>query len=245
MIVGLLMVSHEDDVLAATLQKHTANVDVFYALDGTYPNDWSRSLIESHPRCHGYWQDSRLPPEYGTQPRDGWRQWLLEHAYADHGHEHVFALLHADEVWTRSPAEIADEHPEANGFIMRLPVYFPQIWIVGRDPLEQLKWHLIPGWPEFRMFRGGPDVRYDTRQHFNVTPQGIDRIVSVDAPIRHYPYRSPETQRKRANHTEATGWDPDNYRHVLDHDEVFWTAETIERWQRASPLNWREAVRDP
>lgn len=225
--IGLLVVKEEDDILERTLTYNALQVDAFYALDGTKDNAESKQIITSHPKCAGYWTDG----EIGAAPCDGCRKHLLEHAYADHGHDNWFLLLHADEVWTHDVRSFTSRMGfAANAFIYQLPFFFPRAddgWDDEVHPLDQLHWHLGPGWPEVRLFRGGPNVHYDLGQHFNVTPAGVNVFATADAPIYHYPYRSPDTQFTRAD----CSWDPDNYAHVRAGD-VFWTDEMIEQWQQ-------------
>lgn len=226
--IGLLMVSGEDDILERTLQHNARYVDAFYVLDGTEPNDTSRAICEQHPKCAGYLTDTELKPFYGPKPRDGWRDAIHRAAVREHGPNHWFLLLHGDEVWTRDPSSIVDGFHD--GYVMPLPVFFPrdgETWDPLIHPLDQLRWHLGPGYPEFRMFRGGPNVQYHPEQHFDVRPAGIRNIGYVEAPIRHYLYRSPESQRERAARHTLTGFDPDNYRHITDADEVYWTDDRI------------------
>ncbi len=221
--LGLLTINAEDDILERTLEHNAQFVDAFYVLDGTAPTGVSETICLANPKCAGYTCDWDLPAEYGTQPRDGWRQHLYQQAITDHGFDNWFLLLHGDEVWTQDPREHVGV---ASGYIYRLPFYFPragETWDYMWHPIDQLQWRLGPGWPEFRMFRGSPEVGYDPLQHFNVTPDGIRSFANVAAPILHYPYRSPHAQRGRAKQT----WDPDNYRHVIEGDEVYWTDERI------------------
>lgn len=241
-MIGLLMISHEDDVLEAVISEHVKIVEAFYVLDGTSPVVDSEAICRSFRQCAGYTHDLDLPPEYGTVPRDGWRQHLYEQAVADNGYDNWFLILHGDELWTFDPAHVVESRAGADGFVFPLPCYFPRDeWDYTRTPFEQLAWHLAPGWPEFRMFRGAPHVHYDVHQHFDVTPRGLRHIVRINHPIKHYPYRSPEVQRQRAARHVQTGFDPDNYRHVLDGDAVIWDDETIARF-RSSP-HLREVVR--
>lgn len=232
MSIGLLMINGENDILERTLSINAELVDCFYVLDGTTPNRKSERICRSHGKCWGYWHDYRMPVmgRYGTLPRDGWRQHLYEHAAVDHGRDNWFLLLHGDEVWTGLPDNM-DDH---DGFMFSLPVYFPRAgepWNPDVHPLDQLKWHLAPGYREFRMFRGGPDVNYDPQQHFNVTPSGIHRIGGCNKPIKHYPYRAPELQRERAARHQVTGFDPGNYQHITDDDAVYWDDQRISGWQ--------------
>lgn len=229
--IGLLMISHEDDVLEAVLQEHTKIVETFYVLDGTEPVRDSEAICRSFRECAGYTHDSDLPAEYGPVPRDGWRQYLYEQAVADNGFDNWFLLLHGDEVWTFDPEHVMEMRAGADGFVFPLPCYFPrEEWDYNRTAFEQLTWHLSPGWPEFRMFRGAPHVHYDVTQHFDVTPRGLRNIVRIPHPIKHYPYRSPEVQRQRAQRHEQTGFDPDNYRHIVDGDNVIWDEAMIAGW---------------
>ncbi len=229
--IGLLMVADEDDILERTLEHNLQFVDWFYVLDGS-KNPKRRGHMDWPFKCQGAWRDEDLPRGYPEQPTDGYRQFLLQKAIADWGPDNYFLLLHGDEMWTTDPRDIATR--EADGWVMPLPFFFPregEEWQDDVHPVDQLKWALGPGWPELRMFRGGPDVRYDTAQHFNVTPAGLTRLTHVDAPILHYPYRSPENQRARAARHVATGFDPDNYAHITDGDNVYWTDQMIARYR--------------
>jgi len=234
--IGLLMINHENDILADVLATHCEIVDAFYVLDGTVPNTTSRDICESFDRCGGYATDSELPrPPYPSGTTCGYRKFPHEMAVEDYGPNNWFLELHGDEIWTFDPRDVVANHLSADGFVFPLPFYFPregQEWDDTRSPLDQLTWSLGPGWPEFRMFRGNPDVHFREEQHFNTQPQGIQRVVRVDLPIEHYPYRSPRVQRERAAIHERTGFDPDNYRHILDDGQVFWTDEMIARYQQ-------------
>ncbi len=231
MNIGLLMISGEDDVLEQTLDANCEFVDWFYALDGTVPNKISRRICEAHPKCADYITDADLPrPRFPDRPVDGYRQALYELAVADHGFDNWFLLLHGDEVWTALP-ELDGEH---DGFSFPLPFYFPRAgeqWDYTVAPLVQLHWHLGPGYPEFRMFHGAPEVRFLESQHFNVTPTGLQNIGWCEKPIRHYLYRSPEAQRQRALQHLNSGFDPDNYRHILNGDAVYWTDAMIDNYR--------------
>lgn len=234
--LGLLMINHENDILADVLATHSEIVDAFYVLDGTIPNTASREICESFDKCAGYATDADLPrPPYPSGTTCGYRKWPHEMAVAEHGPDNWFLELHGDEIWTFDPHEVVDEYPDADGFVFPLPFYFPlegQGWDDKRSPLEQLTWSLGPGWPEFRMFRGGDHVHFQPEQHFNTTPSGVHRIAYVDWPIKHYPYRSPRVQRERAAIHQRTGFDPDNYSHIVDDDMLFWDDEMILRYRQ-------------
>ncbi len=81
------------------------------------------------------------------------------------------------------------------------------------------------------MFHGDPTVRFLESQHFNVTPTGLRSIGWCENPIRHYLYRSPEAQRARALQHLNSGFDPDNYRHILNGDAVYWTDAMIDSYR--------------
>lgn len=231
--VGLLMINGENDILERTLAANCEFVDCFYALDGTTPNEHSKAIVTAHPKCEGYVTDDEVAGErFGPLPRDGWRQFLYEQASAAYGRDNWFLLLHGDEVWTGLPDNM-DDH---DGFMFSLPVYFPRAgepWNPNVHPLDQLRWHLGPGYREFRMFKGGDHVNYEPQQHFNVTPSGIHRVGGCDKPIKHYPYRAPELQRERAARHQQTGFDPGNYQHITDDDAVYWDDQRIEGVQTA------------
>jgi hypothetical protein len=227
--LGIMMVSHENDILGRVLAEHSKIVDAFYVLDGTIPSDVSEAICRSFDKCAGYTTDSELPrPPYPELTTCGYRQWPYEQAVADHGTDNWFLELHGDEVWTFHPSEAITAHPGADGFIFPLPFYFSRDpWDDNRHPFDQLRWHMEPGWPEFRMFKGNPNVGFDPAQHFNTQPAGLHHVVHAGFPIKHYPYRSPTVQRERALVHQRTGFDPDNYQHILDGDQVVWTDEMI------------------
>lgn len=237
MNIGLLMIADEDDVLERTLDHNARLVDAFYVLDGTVPNDTSRALCESHEKCAGYATDADLPrPPYGAKPVDGYRQFIHEWALREHGHGHWFLLLHGDELWTARREHIGGG---VDGLMFELPFYFPRAgdtWREDMHPLDQLTWHLSPGWPELRAFRGDEGVAYDVTQHFNVHPAGLRRVGWCPYPIKHFPYRAPAVQRARAERHLRTQFDPDNYRHILSDDMVSWTDEMIAVYRQRSPF---------
>lgn len=232
MNIGLLLVAEENDILERVLAEHEKIVDCFYVLDGTEPNDESRGLCAASDKCVGYWRDADLPrPPYPVGTVCGYRGFIYDRAREHIGWDNWFLELHGDEVWTFDPQDVVDENPGADGFIFPLPFYFPRAdepWDDTVHPLDQLRWHMLPGWPEFRMFRGGPDVRFDPNQHFNTQPHGLQSVVKVDHPIKHYPYRSPQAQHAKAELHEKTGFDPANYQHIVNNDEVYWTDAMIE-----------------
>lgn len=211
--IGLLMCGAADeDVLGETIEQNERLVDCFYAL--------TAGASIKHEKCVWQARDSDVPASYPDRATDGYRQFLYEQAVLDHGHGNWFLLLHADEIWRVDPPTVVAEHPGADGFVFRVPFWFPvEPWDNTRG-ISQLTHRLGPGWPEFRMFRGSPDVGYQPGQHFNTAPSGLRNIVHTDHVIDHYPYRSAEQQAaKRAHH-----FDPDNYQ-----QEPVWTEETIRR----------------
>jgi hypothetical protein len=233
MIIGLLMNSHEDDCLEEILAVNTKYVDCFYALDGTVPSDVSEMILFKYGRT-SYMHDRDLPhPKYPEKPVCGWRQALLEMAIKDHGPDHWFVLLHGDEMLMFDPIEVIPQYPGADGFVVNLPFYFPkegEPWDYQRTAIEQLHWRLGPGYPEFRMFKGSEGVHYDPHQSYNTRPIGLTNVVETTLEVRHYLYRSPGVQVDRAHRHLMTGFDPDNYRHILD-GHVYWTDEMIAKYQ--------------
>ncbi len=235
MNIGLLMVAEENDILERVLAEHLEIVDCFYVLDGTTPGQaqiTSWHACRSSGCCMGYWHDRDLPrPPYPEGTTCGYRGFIYDKAVEQWGWDHWFLELHGDEVWTFHPDEVIADHPGADGFIFPLPFYFPRAdepWKENVHPLDQLRWHMRPGWPEFRLFRGGPDVRFSPTQHFNTQPQGLHHVVTDHRPIKHYPYRAPKVQRTKAALHEKTGFDPSNYQHIVNGDNVYWTDEMIE-----------------
>lgn len=229
--IGLLMICDEDDILADVLRGHGKITDAIYVLDGSDPNGVSAALCQEYA---GYFTDREVPESYPVHPTDGYRQFIYEKARAEHGPGNWFLELHGDEVWTFDPRAVVAEHPGADGFIFRLPFFFPHIdegWDVARSPLEQLHYRLGPGWPEFRMFRGGTNVGFDPAQHFDTQPSGLRNVVRSEREILHYPFRAPDDQRARAARHALTGFDPDNYQHILSDDRVLWDEDLIHRYR--------------
>ena len=233
MYVGLLMIRDEEDILERVLATHAEIVDAFYVLDGSATRQ-SEDICRSYRRCYGYWTDAQLPPEYGTLPRDGWRQFIYNEARGELGADNWFLLLHGDEVWTFDPRDVVAAYPGRTGFGFRLPFYFPRAaegWDDSKHPLDQLRWRLGPGWPEFRMFYGGTDVNFALDQHFNTTPSGVGNLSMLPLEIKHYPYRAPAHEIERARRHEVTHFDPENYRHVSQEGLTLWDDDLISRFQ--------------
>lgn len=232
-MIGLLMINGENDILERTLAHNAGFLDAFYVLDGTVPNNVSERICWQHPKCAGYTRDDQLPrPPYPSIAVCGYRKHLHDQAVADYGPDNWFVILHGDEVWTEDPRERID--PVHDGWIYQLPFFFPRAgeeWLPDAHPVDQLRWHLKPGYPEFRLFRGGAGVAYDATQRFNTKPSGIYTIGFADAPILHYLYRSPESQRARAATHVQTQFDPENYSHILNGDAVYWTDAMIDSYR--------------
>ncbi len=232
-LIALLMVNDEDDILGRTLQHNSQWFDAFYVLDGTEDNTVSEKICRSNPKCWAYRTDEQLPrPPFPDNAVCGYRKFIHDLAVADHGPDHWFMLLHADELWPFDPRQYTRQHT-FDGFVFNLPFFFPrEPWDYARHPIDQLEWSLGPGWPEFRLFRGSEHVSYDPTQRFNAAPNGIRSVYHVkEDPILHYPYRSPEVQRQRAATHERTQFDPDNYQHIVNDDAVIWTDEMVQKYR--------------
>ncbi len=233
--IGLLMVAGEDDILERTLDHNARFLDAFYVLDGSTDTTESERICRAHPKCWAYRQDKDLPrPPYTERTLCGYRKFIHDIAVMDHGPNNWFMVLHADEMWTVDPKGLTRGLTH-DGVIFQLPFFFPregEEWDDHKHPLDQLHWNLGPGWPEFRLFRGRKGVAYDELQEFNTKPSGISNVgFCTDAPILHYPYRSPAVQRARAAQHEVTQFDPDNYQHIVKEDAVYWTDEMIGAYQ--------------
>ena len=235
-MIGLLMVAGEDDILERTLEHNSQFFDVFYVLDGSVDNTESEAICRAHPKCWAYRQDKDLPrPPYTERTLCGYRKFIHDMAVMDHGFDNWFMVLHADEWWAQDPHEITRHAGMFDGFIYRLPFFFPregEPWDHNLHPLDQLHWNLGPGWPEFRLFHGNHSVSYQAHQEFNTRPAGIRSVTGAQAPILHYPYRSPEVQRARAAQHEVTQFDPENYQHIVRDDGVYWTDAMIAEHMR-------------
>ena len=234
-LIGLLMVADENDILERTLDHNAQYLDAFYVLDGSTNPAYSEMVCRAHPKCWGYRTDAQLPrPPYPELSVCGYRQFILDHAYQDHGHDNWFMVLHADEMWTADPRPLTHT-TRYDGYVYKLPFYFPrdgEPWDDSRHPIDQLAWALGPGWPEFRLFKGGPNVAYVPTQRFNTAPSGLHNVAIAVDPILHYPYRSPAVQRQRAQTHERTQFDPDNYQHIVKEDAVYWTDEMIAAYRK-------------
>ncbi len=225
MFIGLLVTACDEDIVADVLKRSEARPDALYVLDG--------SDTRAHlPLVNGYWRDEEVP--YSGHMRCGWRQFLYEKAVADHGYDHWFLILHSDEVWTFEPRRILRHWPRADVLRFRASCYFPregEEWDYETPALDQLKWNLGPGWDEARMFHGNPKAAYEPSQHFVVTPKGLNISVQTELEIKHYPFRSPESQRRRAELHKQTEFNLGNHQHVLD-GHVYWDDERIAQWQQ-------------
>lgn len=233
-LIALLMVNDEDDILGRTLMHNSQWFDAFYVLDGSTDNTLSEKICRSHPKCWAYRTDAQLPrPPFPEKSVCGYRKFIHDLAVMDHGADNWFMLLHADELWPFDPRDYTRQSM-FDGFVFNLPFFFPRDeWDYCRHPIDQLTWSLGPGWPEFRLFRGGEGVSYDANQRFNAAPQGLrSTFHETENKILHYPYRSPEVQRARAATHERTQFDPDNYQHIVKDDACIWTDEMVQEYRR-------------
>ena len=220
--IGLLMIRDENDILEDTLSRNAKLVDCFYVLDGSMDAERSYEICGSTGKLAG----SALDQELERPVVDGIRDVLLDWACLDYLRtDHWFLLLHGDELWTFDPDEVIAEHPRADGFEFCLPFTFPRSWDDSKSAFEQLDEFMAPGWPEFRMFKGGSGVYFDPAKHFSTTPYGLKNIVRIeDKPILHYLYRSPEQQYAKAARNQE--WSPENWQD-LDERGPFWDDERI------------------
>ena len=225
------MIADENDVLEHTLARNSTLVDAFYVLDGSEDHKTANEICWDFDNCAGYWRDEYLPKRYPRETTDGCRQFIYNRAGAECGYDHWFLLLHGDEFWTFDPQEVIDRAPDADGFVFRLPFAFPRYWDPAKSAADQLSEFMVPGWPEFRMFRGGHDVQFNPEVHFSVTPQGLHRIYQTEKQILHYLYRAPGVQYDRA--AKRRRWSPENWQE-LEARGPFWDDHRISEFCRSS-----------
>jgi hypothetical protein len=218
MYIGLMLINQEDDILDWALQHHAKMCDWIYVLDGTEPNTTSHALCQRYGVA-GYLTDA----EVGGPKVCGMRQHIHQMAVNAHGPDNWFLILHADERWPFDPRDVPVAYPDYDGFGFRLPFYVPRDpWDDSRG-VDQLHWRFEPGWPEFRMFHGSPNVAYDRMQYMNTQPSGLQHVAWLPWQIEHYPYRSRASQQARA----AASFDPANYAHVSARDAVVWDDDMV------------------
>jgi hypothetical protein len=226
MFIGLLLTAGDNDILPDTLAHNTQWCDAIYSLSPM--GDGAGPIVAAADCDSVILYEEYLPVDFWLPVRDGIRGALLRAARIDYGDDNWYLLLHADEVVEDDPRDLPSIYPDADGFWFRLPVYVPRDpWDDSKSAIDQMRWRLEPGWPEVRMFKDGPGVMYDPTQHFRTEPAGLRNILEADRDIGHYPYRSPDRQRAKAAQHMRTGFDPDNYRHIIERDEVVWSDEKI------------------
>lgn len=215
---------NENDILREVLSCHLEYVDAVFVLDGTTDGaELSRSICKSFSRVR-YFTEDELPSGYPRPVRDGCRRFLAERAREEYGFAGWFALLHGDEIFVDSPADIIAACPAGTECMeVRSLLYFlhesqqPFTLDQTRSFREQIKWHSGPGWPEVRLFKNIEGTNYEPARHRSLAPEGISSMYRTNFKIMHFPYREPGGQILRArDRSGVTGFSPDSYRHVLD-----------------------------
>lgn len=223
-VIALLMVGDGDlAILKETLPRNEHTFDVLYALCFT---EEIADYLRPHPKCA--LAVSHEDVGYDLPATDGWRQAVYAPAAADHGTDNLFTLLNADEVWPFDPRSIPGAQDDGERvFMFRLPMFFTrhgEPWDETQPALDQLRWSFRPGWPEARMFHGGPTARFDPVRHYHCIPfpAGIP-VVWTGLEIEHYPYRGPSDYAYKREASRS--FSPANY----GYDSPFWTPEMIDR----------------
>lgn len=243
-LIGLMLIRNENDILPQVLTEHLHFADHIFILDGT-----TESPEETRRICCGlggsrvaFYTEDELPAGYPRPIRDGCRQFLVERARERFGCAGWFALLHADEIFVDSPADIIRLHGQGQDIIeVESLLYFihrEQEPFVFRSDLplqQQIYWYSGPGYPEVRLIRNKEGCDYDIGQHYNLVPRGLSARSRTSFKIRHYPYRDVPQQKKRAiDRIEVTGFSPDTHRHVREGryylDEKFFHYPHLYAW---------------
>jgi hypothetical protein len=243
-LIGLMLIRNENDILAQVLAAHLRFTDHVFILDGT-----TESPEEARRICCGlggprvsFYTEDELPAGYPRPIRDGCRQFLVERARERFGCAGWFALLHADEIFVDSPADIIRLHGQEVDIIeVESLLYFihrEQEPFAFRPELplqQQIYWYSGPGYPEVRLIRNKAGCDYDVPQHRNLVPHGLCARSRTSFKIGHYPYRDPRQQKERAvDRAEVTGFSPDTYRHVLEGkyylDETYFHYPDLYAW---------------
>lgn len=217
-VIGIMVIRNENDILKQVMDSCVQYCDEIFVLDGTDEDpELSRAICTSYPNVTHYTEDA-LPAEYPRPVRDGCRQFLLEKARERYGYRGWFVLLHGDEIFVDTPPNIIRKYGRYFGCItLDSPVFFihkeqePFSFDINKSLLQQIYWYSGPGWPETRIFKNAPGVNYDPSKH-GVVPDGVLINYKTTCKIRHFTFRSPEQQIKRAkDRTETTKWQTGGY----------------------------------
>jgi hypothetical protein len=251
-LIGLMLIRNENDILAQVLREHLRFADHIFVLDGTTeaPDETRRICCELGGERLSFHTEDELPAGYPRPIRDGCRQFLVERARERFGCAGWFVLLHADEIFVESPADIVRLHGATTDIIeVKSLLYFihrEQAPFVYRPQLpldQQIYWYSGPGYPEVRLVRNREGCHYDPGQHFDLVPRGLSERIKTAFRVRHYPYRdAPQQERRAIDRTEVTGFSPSTYRHVLERkyylDEEFFHYPDLYAWiSRIPPVS--------
>ncbi len=249
-VIGIMLIRNENDILREVLSEHVKFCDHIYVLDGTTEDPGtSKSICTSFPKVSHFTEDE-LPSVYPIPIRDGCRQFLIDKAREKFGEKGWFVLLHGDEIFVDRPDDIIRKYRGLFDMLTLDNVLFfvhKEQEPFKLDPLkkvqDQIRWHAGPGSPELRILRNKPGTRYDIRQHHDLAPKGMGMNYKTTYKIKHYPYRDPEQQQKRAaDRTEVTNWSPSGYSHIPDRkyylDESFFGRKFL-YWISKRPLTPR------
>ncbi|GEM_PF-487135 len=245
-MIGIMVIRNENDILKQVMDFCTGYCDHIFVLDGTDDNpELSRSICSSYQNVTYYTEDA-LPDGYPRPIRDGCRQFLLERAREKYGYQGWFVLLHGDEIFVDRPSDIVKKYGKLFGCI----TVDSMVFFIHKEqetfsydhnkPLsQQIYWYSGPGWPETRIFKNDPGINYDPIKH-GVVPDGILINYKTTCKIKHYTFRSPEQQIKRAkDRTETTKWQTGGYdsvkkgRYYLDENDF---GGKFYRWVSKKPL---------
>lgn len=246
-MIGLLMIKDETDMLAEALRNHTVFCDAIYVLDGTNGplRAESEAICRSFPEVKGYFRDADIGIELPL--RDGARGFLLEHARAEQGFGHWYAVLHGDEIWAQDPRDLASGHPDvAKAYSVKLFHFFPHIsqrdswdYVPYETSIEACATHfMLPGITEHRLFFDTGKHDFDIDRHSRVIPLSIDTF-HTDLVVKQYNYRTPRQAHTRATTRRDDLWQQNHYQHLLDGTDNFFVntlVNDMEKWAGSVPV---------
>lgn len=218
-----MLIRNENDILREVLSEHIKFSDHIFILDGTTEDqNLSENICKSFKNV-SYFSEDQLPTSYPRPIKDGCRQFLIERAREKYGAEGWFALFHGDEIFVDSPRDIAVKYDRSFDYLIFNSLCFfihreqsPFHWDHQKALAEQIYWYAGPGWPEVRLFRNKPHCDYDIFQHHCLLPKGLKKGHKTTFKIKHYPFRDPVGQAKRAVDRIMTDFSPGSYAHVIE-----------------------------
>lgn len=205
-LYGALMMRGDLDILEEVMDCNHRYFRGIFVLDGTDPWQDSKRILDKYPNIDFYIRDEDLGPDYHKPLKDGARQVLLEAIQKKYGTDGYIFNLHSDEMYFDIPPRVLAAHMYRAGadvavvrnvhFFLHSSMRDTYVYDPDASVVNQVPFACFPGWPEHRVYKNRPQLKYDKNHHSSTVPGGLEKGIVTGYPVRHYIYRS-EVQMKQ------------------------------------------------